>query len=321
MDEYGERRVRANQSGAVDWISDLPDSLLCQVLLKLNTKDVVKTSILSPRWKNLWKSVPGLDLENSDFPNQNTFVSFVDTFLGFNNNPRLQSFKLNYESYGDVETDIGLIKRWINTVVDRKVKLLCVLDESSGWDVEMPPSIYTCESLVCLKLSGLTLPAPMFVSLPSLKVINLSIVNFANDLALETFISSCPVLESLFIEKSFNDNIKVLRVRSQSLLSFTHVADGSEGLVEDLVVSVDAPRLEFLNISDARVASFIINNPSSLLKADIDTEFNLSFGKKFNPNDLPKKNMIRNFLVAISSVINMTIVSNALKVTYTEFVI
>lgn len=128
----------------------------------------------------------------------------------------------------------------------------------------MPPTIYICESLVSLKLCGLTLPSPEFVSLPSLKVMALTIAKFADDLALETLISKCPVLQDLRIDRSFNDDIEVLRVRSQSLLSFTHVADSSEGMdedLEDLVVAIDAPRIEYLILSDHRVASFILKNP------------------------------------------------------------
>ncbi|XP_010429703.1 PREDICTED: F-box/LRR-repeat protein 13-like [Camelina sativa] len=314
------KRSRGRRTSEGDLISDLPDSLLCQVLLKLTTKEVVRTSVLSRRWSNLWKHVPGLDLENRDFPDHNTFVSFVDTFLGFNWESCLHNFKLNYDCDGNYEPEpeIGLIKRWVNTVVDRKVKHLHVWDDSNGsWDVMMLPTIYTCESLVSLTLCALTLPSPKYVSLPSLKVISLVVMKFSDDaLALETLISRCPVLESLSIGRSFDDNIEVLRVCSHSLLSFTHIADGSEDLDEDLVVIVDAPRLKFLKLSDGRVASFILKNPSSLVKADINTEFNLSFGKKFDPDDLPKRIMLRNFLVAISNVKDLIIASNTLMVIY-----
>ncbi|XP_010417481.1 PREDICTED: F-box/FBD/LRR-repeat protein At1g78750-like isoform X2 [Camelina sativa] len=327
-DEDGGKRVRAKGYGEVDWISNLPDCLICEVLLCLPTKDVVKTSVLSSRWRNLWKYVPGLNFGYRDFQTRNAFpidysafLSFVDRFLGFNSQSRLQSFRLECEFYGYDEPEPGdaFVRRWINSVVRRKVKYLYVSDDSC--DVVMPPTIYTCESLVSLTLSGLTLPSPKFVSLPSLKVLSLGIMMFADDddLALETLISRCRVLESLYVRPRnyLCDNIEVLRVCSQSLLSFTHVADGLEELVEDLLlVIVDAPRLKFLNLRDGRIENFILKNPSSLVKADIDTEFNLSCGKKFDPNDLQKRNMIRNFLVGISSIKNLIIASSTLEVIY-----
>ncbi|CAA0326227.1 unnamed protein product [Arabidopsis thaliana] len=306
MDEDREKHVRAKGSDEVDWISKLPDCLLCEVLLNLPTKDVVKTSVLSPRWRNLWKHVPGLDLDNTDFQEFNTFLSFVDSFLDF-----------KIFSDDEYDPDIFLIGRWINTIVTRKVQHIDVLDDSYGsWEVQLPSSIYTCESLVSLKLCGLTLASPEFVSLPSLKVMDLIITKFADDMGLETLITKCPVLESLTIERSFCDEIEVLRVRSESLLRFTHVADSDEGVGEDLVVSIDAPKLEYLRLSDHRVASFILNKPGKLVKADIDVVFNLSSENKFNPDDLPKRTMIRNFLVGISIIKDMIIYSSTLEVIY-----
>ncbi|CAL9240041.1 unnamed protein product [Arabidopsis halleri] len=318
MDEDGEKHVRAKGSDEVDWISKLPDCLLCEVLLNLPTKDVVKSSVLSTRWRNLWKHVPALDLDNCDFHEFNTFLNFVDSFLDFNSESCLQNFMLKYDcDDDDYEPEISIIGRWINTIVTRNVKHIDVLDDSYGsWEVQLPSSIYTCESLVSLKLCALTLPSPKFVSLPSLKVMALLIAKFADDLALETLITKCPVLESLIVERCFCDEIEVLRVRSQSLLSFTHVADSDEGVVEDLVVEIDAPKLEYLRLSDYRVASFILNKPGKLVEADIDIVFNLSSGNKFNPADLPKRTMIRNFLVGISTVKDMTIASSTLEVIY-----
>ncbi|KFK40832.1 hypothetical protein AALP_AA2G047200 [Arabis alpina] len=310
MDEEREKRVRG------DWISNLPDSLLCQVLLlNLPTKDVVKTSVLSHRWRNLWKCVPGLELDNRDFAQHNRFVSFVDYFLGLNTESCLHRFKLKYDC--DDEPEFGLINRCIHSVATRKVKHIDVLDDSYGsWDLPMPLTLYTCATLVSLKLTRLTLPSPKFVSLPCLKVMKLVVVNFAHVMALETLISQCPVLESLVIGRSFCDDIQVLRVRSMSLLKFVHLANTSEGLYEDLVLVIDAPRLEYLRLCDHRIANFVLNNPASLVEADIDIVFNLIFEAKFDPNDLPKRNMIRKFLRGISDVKDMTITSTTLEVTY-----
>jgi hypothetical protein len=146
MDEDAESRVSSTRSydrrGHLDWLRKLPDSLLCQVFLNLPTKDVVKTSVLSSTWGNIWRSVPGLDLGYGDFPEYNAFVSFVDSFLGFNSESRLQNFKLNYQylrlkyEWKWTELDNANVTRWINTVIKRKVEHLHVTSNSNvNWNV------------------------------------------------------------------------------------------------------------------------------------------------------------------------------------------
>ncbi|CAG7904942.1 unnamed protein product [Brassica rapa] len=181
MDEDREKRHRFKRPSSVDWISSLPDCLLSQILSNLPTKDAVKTSVLSTRWRSLWKQVPSLDLANFDFslyfPYCPKFLTFVDSFLlDLNRDSCLHEFKLKYDSDG--ETDH--LSRWINTLVKRKVKHIDIVDESNAsWDFPIPTTLYSCESLVSLKLSGLTLPNPnLVVSLPSLKTIYLTIAKF-----------------------------------------------------------------------------------------------------------------------------------------------
>ena len=64
-----------------DMISQLPDCLLCEILLNLPTKDVIKASLLCRRWRDLWQSVLGLDLEfngSTDFDKYGFFNRFID---------------------------------------------------------------------------------------------------------------------------------------------------------------------------------------------------------------------------------------------------
>ncbi|KAK2660050.1 hypothetical protein Ddye_006583 [Dipteronia dyeriana] len=49
-----------------DFISGLPNDILVQILSCLETKDVVKTSVLSSRWKNLWTFVYNLHFDDYD---------------------------------------------------------------------------------------------------------------------------------------------------------------------------------------------------------------------------------------------------------------
>ncbi|EOA34743.1 hypothetical protein CARUB_v10022314mg [Capsella rubella] len=317
MDEERRKRVRANASGGeVDWLRNLPEALQWHVLLNLPTKDVVKTSIIYSKWRHLWRYVPGLDLDCRNFKEYNVVVSFIDKFLSFNSESALKKFKLRYNCVLDrqvtKETKTANLMRWINDVVNRKVQHLDV-----WWgEVDMPPTLYKCESLVSLKLAYAILPNPESVSLPSVKVLDLIFVKFANDLAFERLISGCICLENLTLDRSHNDNVRVLQVSSKSLLSFRYNGSITKGPHDDLVVSIDTPKLEELQLSDHLTASFIIADLSSLVEADINVQFNFCFGKKFNPLDLPKGKMIHNFLVGISNAKNMIISPATLEVIY-----
>ncbi|KAG7548527.1 F-box domain [Arabidopsis suecica] len=321
MDEDEENHVRTKGSCSpessdkrsgdeVDWVRDLPECLLFHVLLNLPTKDVVKSSVLSSKWRNLWRYVPGLELDCRDFTEFNALVSFINSFLlSFNRESCLTKFKLRCDSGLDGDT---LFWRWINVVIKRKIQHLDVT-----WPVvEIPRTLYKCESLVSLKLSEVTLPKTDFVSLPSVKVMVLDWVEFYNDLSLEMLISGCSVLESLTLCRRYGDNVKVLRVRSQSLLSFNYNGSSSKSFRDDLVVVIDAPKLENLMLSHQLTASFIVKNLSSLVEVDIDIEFNFCRGKKFDPDDLSKREMIGNFFVGISGVKKMTIAACTLEVTW-----
>lgn len=75
-------RLRENQNEEIyeneDRLSDLSDCVILHILSYLNTKHVVRTCVLSTRWKHLWKRIPTLILHSSTFTTLKNFTISVN---------------------------------------------------------------------------------------------------------------------------------------------------------------------------------------------------------------------------------------------------
>ncbi|KAJ4901561.1 putative F-box/FBD/LRR-repeat protein [Raphanus sativus] len=285
-----------------DRISLLPDSLLTQILLHLPTKDSVKTSLLSTRWRNLWLDVPGLDLHSNDFRYSSSAIkTFTDKFLESNRESRLLKFKIKYD-----ECNVYLfgISEWFVTAVNRGARVLDVDTLRCPFYKDlMPLDVYKSRSLVSLKLVNVGLLNPGFVvSLPCLKIMHLEDIQYCSDdgaLIVEKLVSGCPVLEDLTLCRSFDDKLPVvLRVSSQTLKRFC-VKSGSG-------MENDAPGLKCIEFRD----DVGKKNLSFLHMVDIDFKFNVEIGSNLEmkyPNEV---------LNGVSSVRHLIISQRTLKELY-----
>lgn len=164
-----------------DMINQLPDSLLCEILFNLPTKDVIKTSLLCRRWRNPWQSVPGLDLEFHGYRDYDARYDFVNRFIDLNSGLCVQD---DYNSR---------VEKSIDTLIKQNIQHLDIVGTyySSYKGVEIPPTIYTsCERLVSLRLCGASLPKPPeLVSLPCLKIMDIRRIPVFDKLGMEMLIS------------------------------------------------------------------------------------------------------------------------------------
>ncbi|CAH2035012.1 unnamed protein product [Thlaspi arvense] len=299
-----------------DMISSLPDPLISQILSHLPTKEAVCTSVLSTRWKSLWLWVPELDLDFYQFPDFNAFVSFGHRVFDSNRVSFIRKVKLDVEDGVNADESYNL-KSWIDSAVNRKIQHLDVRSPEVDYFYQMPISLYICETLVFLKIQWVSLPdAELFFSLPCLKTMHLIKVQYPNEAALETLVSSCPVLEELEISLARND-AELLRVQSRSLKSLTFIRVSPFQFQSDSVsgVVVDAPLLRFLSIYDYESDSFHVNNlESNIAKLEIVVNFGLEPFDEASVSARRRRCRIRSFLPGILRVRDMKIDAGTFKV-------
>ncbi|CAA7061070.1 unnamed protein product [Microthlaspi erraticum] len=302
-----------------DVISKLPDALISQILSYLPTKEAVRTSVLSDRWKSLWLLTPTLELASNEVQDYNAFVSIVDKSLGFCREEKSCLHKLKLLIIQKDENDPHCLTRWIDFVAKRKVKHIdvdCFLVRRELMEV-MPLSLYVCETLLHLRLHRVVLGSFESVSLPCVKTMYLEQNVYANEKSLESLISSCPVLKDLIIVRMLGDNVKVLRVHSQSLTSVTIGFELGQSRMwfyrynrEILGLSVDAPRLKYLNFNDDVSRSQILSNFSPSVRVNLGGGYIPYFT---DGNDLSKKLLVSSFFYAISRVTDLIISENTMR--------
>lgn len=213
----------------MDRISSLPNDLLLHILSLLPTKDVLTTSVLSKRWLNLWKLVSKLKyIERYDNADHVRFLRFVERSLVLNTALVLQSLHLKLDQQCSDEE----VEFWIRTAVKRglgelRFEYSYMIDEPS----RLPQSLYTCGTLVVLKLQNVSLVNVRFpVRFQLLKTLHLDKVIYLDNETPQKLLSCCPILEVLDLDRADYDNVKSFSLRVPSLQRFDYYGggDGSE---------------------------------------------------------------------------------------------
>lgn len=266
----------------MDRISHLPDEVLSKILSFLQTKDVMRTMLLSKRFKSHWLLVPRLEFDDSTHfpepeswrspePDYGKFRRFVDRSLISREGLVLQSLYLTVGrqcSYDDVVI-------WVGAALKRGLMEL-KLENVNCYGARhtfLPKDLYTCETLVVLKLENGNLDVPDLVCLRSLKTLSLKSMKYSNENSLLRLLPHCPVLEDLFIQQpsyhssALSFKIIVPSLKKLSLLvKSSKVSGGITGLV------LDAPSLKYFNIVD-RSGGFSVSeiiNSNAVVKANIE---------------------------------------------------
>ncbi|GKV34437.1 hypothetical protein SLEP1_g42812 [Rubroshorea leprosula] len=283
----------------MDNISSLPDELVLRIISLLPMKDAVRTSVLSTRWRYLYTFTSNIDFDLQDkvgngLANGFDLMDFVDRLFFFRSKWPLDKFRLRCPESQDI--DPLRLEGWISAVLWHGIRELDLyIDSIEFKDLRLPASLFTCKTLVVLKLeisldsgdlnstsefsnssnmdseSGqLGLQVPANVCLPSLKVLHLGYIIFSDD-SRERLFSNCPVLEDL--KYSFDDQKCKFIVCHPTLKRLTVVSSCFDCLGNFDIV-VDAPGLDYMEFCVCDVNSCAFVNVQALAKAQINFQHN-----------------------------------------------
>ncbi|KAL2943741.1 hypothetical protein RDABS01_032088 [Bienertia sinuspersici] len=291
-------RRKLEDSESRDIISSLPDELLGKILSCLPTKYAVATTVLSSRWKNLYKHTTTLDFDDSTYlyPRKNlgngrrndnaSFREFVNKVLG-ECKSKISKFRLKC---GD-NIEFYLIHDWINAVFTHKIAEF----ELSVLDMRIPCVLQlcklNCENLVVLRLDGeLILRVPKSVTFPRLQVLVFKGIMFhgsssirfnayckssSDNHSLNGILLGCPLLKELVIE-GCDWNGGDLYFTNPLLRSLTFHA-GIGGPLDQLngcTIYMDLPNLVQFNYFECLAEQYEIRNLNSVREAQVDIHFN-----------------------------------------------
>ncbi|KAL2926332.1 hypothetical protein RDABS01_023310 [Bienertia sinuspersici] len=115
----------------VDRISDLPDHIIAQILSFLETEEAVRTSILSSRWRYLWKGITHISLCYKS--KRNKFFNLVEHVLRNCCSANL----LGFELICPLSMDMSRLNTWIGCIDSPKIEKLSICANNTD-DYELP---------------------------------------------------------------------------------------------------------------------------------------------------------------------------------------
>ncbi|KAF9588900.1 hypothetical protein IFM89_016863 [Coptis chinensis] len=286
-----------------DRISTLPDSLLTHILSSLDMKQIVQTSVLSKTWTSIWLSFPYLNFDfrnycthnliRHDCPCVGMYKDFLNKVFFFRESSTILAFRLNWQNVhisNSRETNT-----LIQNAVRRNVRELDLQFCGDCSIFRLSPYLFTCKSLTTLKLTILCylcgetrsdlhflihkvlrrplLTLPEALNLPSLKTLHLQSLHFQG--AIEVFLSSCPLLETLILITCGLDQSNEVTISGPQLkyLEIDRLyGNASTRSKEKCKINVSAPNLTTFRCRDDTSNEYAMENVPSLVMADIDIE-------------------------------------------------
>ncbi|XP_020882518.1 F-box/FBD/LRR-repeat protein At3g26920-like [Arabidopsis lyrata subsp. lyrata] len=279
-----------------DRISELPEALLLEILSLLPTKDVRATSVLSKRWRSLWKMVPRLEFDGRMFSDN------ISRCLLSHQAPVLQSLHLEMNSHVFSNMVIGIL---VGIAFGLHVRELVLYVYGSQELFRFPFSLCNCESLETLILGqNIIIDVPSPVCLNSLRTLDLDGVGYKDDESVLNLLSGCISLENLVVHRLEQADVKTFTIAVPSLQRLTLTAENDD---EDSVYVINAPSLKYLKFDGVLDdTTCLIENTPELVEASL----------RDDDDDGYDEASYENILGSITSVKRLSLKLSPLEITF-----
>ncbi|XP_042503444.1 F-box/FBD/LRR-repeat protein At1g13570-like [Macadamia integrifolia] len=214
--------MEMDSCSTLDMLNNLPESILENIFSRLPTRDMVRTSVLSTKWRHKWISVPHLFFNDECIPVSNgsvghdKLVKIINHALLLHRDPIL-TFKISsswLQTCSEIDSWILYLSLNSSTLTEFKLKI------SKSVRHSVLPCLFSFRKLIHLTLVGCIIVTPMriegFSCLTSLVFQKVTL----SSATLKCLVSACRQLERLtlidmdgptYIELS-NPKLKYLQI-------------------------------------------------------------------------------------------------------------
>ncbi|RLM87111.1 hypothetical protein C2845_PM04G23880 [Panicum miliaceum] len=243
----GRLRLRAEEGEgqSVDRISDLPDTILGDIVSRLPAKDGARTQVLSSRWRRTWRSAPlNLDLRSQPVP-----LGKVHRILSSHPGPG-RCFSTPARYYNELHShshsrSAAILDGWLRSRALNNLQELDFRLDIPFRDRRNPPPLpasalrFSC-TLRIARFWFCRFPDGISIRLPVLEELQLSHA-IISESSLHALLAGCPALQRLLL--TYNAGCSRVRIASPTLRSID-VGRGVGDLSLQQHIIEDAPCLE-----------------------------------------------------------------------------